>query len=96
MTETTSYLSESESESKFEDQFQEVLAPEKEPLRESARFKVFVNTVVLELFILISGWGSANFGWQIPPELLQAVALLIGGLAVTFITARTYRNTAAK
>lgn len=96
MTETTSYLSESESESKFEGELLEVLAPEKEPLRESARFKVFVSAIVLEFFILIAGWALANFGLEIPLELLQEVALLIGGLAVTFITARTYRNTAAK
>lgn len=96
MTETTSYLSESESKSKFEGELLEVLAPEKEPLGESGRFKVFVSAIVLEFFILIAGWALANFGLEIPLELLQEVALLIGGLAVTFITARTYRNTAAK
>lgn len=64
----------------------------KEPLKESSRFKVFLSSIILELLILVTGWASANFGWEIPPELLEKVALTIGGLVVTFIASRTYRN----
>ena len=66
---------------------------EKEPLKESSRFKVFIVSNFLEILLLGSGWASATYGWEIPLDLLEKVAMTIGGLVVTFIASRTYRNT---
>lgn len=69
---------------------------EKEPLKESSRFKVFIASVIFETLLLGAGWASANYGWNIPTELLEQVSLVFGGLVVSFLFSRTYRNSASK
>ncbi len=68
---------------------------EKERLKDSDRFKVFLHTAIFEVLLLGAGWASTTYGWEIPIDLLEKVALTVGGLAVTFIASRTYRNTPA-
>ena len=61
----------------------------KEPLLKSARFRVLVAGVILEVLVLL----SAELGIEADPELLKEVAQWIAVLVVGFIGARTFRNT---
>lgn len=66
---------------------------EKEPLKESGRFKVLIGTVFFEGLMFLVGWGSDIYGWSIPKEFLQQVSMTIGGIVGAFILGRSYRNT---
>ena len=61
----------------------------KEPLLKSARFRVFLAGVILEVLLLF----SAELGVEADPELLKEVAQSIVVLVIGFIGARTFRNT---
>ncbi len=61
----------------------------KEPLLKSARFKVFLAGVILEVLVLF----SAELGVEADPELLKEVAQGIAILVTGFIASRTFRNT---
>lgn len=62
---------------------------EKEPLRESGRFRLIASGIILEVLVL----GTPQLGLDIPVELLQTVALSIAGLLATLVYSRTQRNT---
>jgi len=70
---------------------------QKEPLIQSDRFKLFITSGILETLILLTGIASAQFGWEISMELLESIALAIGGLAISsLIVGKSYRNTPIK
>lgn len=63
--------------------------PEKEPLLASERFRVALATVLVEIGLVF----LPALGVQIDPDVLQAIAVAIAGIASMFIYGRTQRNT---
>ncbi len=61
----------------------------KEPLPQSARFRLFISGVVLEILIGASPYIAPD----IPLELLQTIAAGVAGLVAVMIYSRTQRNT---
>lgn len=64
---------------------------EKEPLRQSGRFRLIFSGIILEILVL----ATPQLGLDIPVELLQTVALAIAGLLATLVHSRTQRNTSS-
>jgi hypothetical protein len=63
---------------------------EKEPLQQSARFRLFISGIIMEGLIIL----APALGLQVSDELLQTVAGGIAGLVAIMIYSRTQRNTA--
>lgn len=62
---------------------------EKEKLTESSRAKVAFAGLIAELLILTAN----HYGLDVPPELLNTVAVSIAGIIGSFIVGRSIRNT---
>lgn len=63
---------------------------EKEPLAQSARFRLFVSGIVLELLVVL----APQLGLDVPADLLQTVAGGIAALVAMMIYSRGQRNSA--
>jgi hypothetical protein len=68
---------------------------EKEPLKQSGRFKVFVYAIIFDILMLGGSWLAETYQLTIPTELMQRLAELVTGLVIAFIIGRSYRNTSS-